>query len=158
MPGVRFQWRWKVLELQEWTEPCPGSDPEGRENSCARKVWKERCWKLHGGDVGVNKTMKRAREVLFWPGMSTDVTEKASRRRRTSHMRHHPYLGSRWAHTSYTRVVAITSLQSTTTLSGQNWPCQMLSTVIQSLQHWNRSSPDMVSHPSLCKTILYATG
>lgn len=32
--------------------------------------------KLHEGHLGITKTLMRAREVLFWPGMSADVTEK----------------------------------------------------------------------------------
>ena len=32
--------------------------------------------KLHEGYLGINKTIARAREVLFWPGMTVDLTEK----------------------------------------------------------------------------------
>ena len=32
--------------------------------------------KLHEGHLGINKTIARAREVLFWPGMTVDLTEK----------------------------------------------------------------------------------
>lgn len=32
--------------------------------------------KLHEGHLGITKTLTKAREVLFWPGMSTEVTEK----------------------------------------------------------------------------------
>ena len=31
---------------------------------------------LHEGHLGINKTIARAREVLFWPGMTVDLTEK----------------------------------------------------------------------------------
>ena len=30
----------------------------------------------HEGHLGINKTIARAREVLFWPGMTVDLTEK----------------------------------------------------------------------------------
>ena len=32
--------------------------------------------KPHEGHLGINKTIARAREVLFWPGMTVDLTEK----------------------------------------------------------------------------------
>ena len=32
--------------------------------------------RLHEGHLGITKTLMRAREVLFWPGMSVEVTEK----------------------------------------------------------------------------------
>ena len=32
--------------------------------------------RLHEGYLGINKTIARAREVLFWPGMTVDLTEK----------------------------------------------------------------------------------
>ena len=32
--------------------------------------------RLHEGHLGINKTIARAREVLFWPGMTVDLTEK----------------------------------------------------------------------------------
>ena len=32
--------------------------------------------KLHEGHLGINKTIARACEVLFWPGMTVDLTEK----------------------------------------------------------------------------------
>ena len=32
--------------------------------------------RLHEGHLGINKTLARAREVLFWPGMTVDLTEK----------------------------------------------------------------------------------
>ena len=31
---------------------------------------------LHEGHLGINKTLARVREVLFWPGMKVDLTEK----------------------------------------------------------------------------------
>ena len=32
--------------------------------------------KLHEGHLGINKTIARARDVLFWPRMSVEITEK----------------------------------------------------------------------------------
>ena len=32
--------------------------------------------RLHEGYLGIDKTIARAREVLFWPGMTVDLTEK----------------------------------------------------------------------------------
>ena len=32
--------------------------------------------KLHEGHLGITKTLTRAREDLFWPGMNVDLTEK----------------------------------------------------------------------------------
>ena len=32
--------------------------------------------KLHEGQLGINKTIARACKVLFWPGMTVDLTEK----------------------------------------------------------------------------------
>ena len=31
--------------------------------------------KLHSGHLGINKTLQRAREVLYWPGMNQDIKE-----------------------------------------------------------------------------------
>ena len=32
--------------------------------------------KLHEGHLGINKTIARARDVLLWPRMSVEITEK----------------------------------------------------------------------------------
>ena len=29
--------------------------------------------KCHAGHLGINSTLRRARDLLYWPGMSTDV-------------------------------------------------------------------------------------
>lgn len=32
--------------------------------------------KLHDGHLGIGKTLMKARDVLFWPGMAANITEK----------------------------------------------------------------------------------
>ena len=43
---------------------------------CLREEMLER---LHEGHLGINKTLMKAREVLFWPGMAAEITEKVKK-------------------------------------------------------------------------------
>ena len=35
--------------------------------------------RLHEGHLGINKTLMKARDVLFWPGMAAEITEKVKK-------------------------------------------------------------------------------
>jgi len=35
--------------------------------------------RLHEGHLGINKTLLKARGVLFWPGMAAEITEKVKK-------------------------------------------------------------------------------
>ena len=35
--------------------------------------------RLHEEHLGINKTLMKARDVLFWPGMAAEITEKVKK-------------------------------------------------------------------------------
>ncbi|KAL9979645.1 hypothetical protein ACROYT_G017335 [Oculina patagonica] len=49
---------------------------KGQKIFTPKRLRGEMLEKLHDGHLGINKTLMKARDVLFWPGMAAEITEK----------------------------------------------------------------------------------
>ena len=49
---------------------------KGQKIFVPERLREEMLERLHEGHLGINKTLMKARDVLFWPGMAAEVTEK----------------------------------------------------------------------------------
>lgn len=55
---------------------CRGLILKGQKIFTPKRLRGEMLDKLHDGHLGISKTLMKARDVLFWPGMAADITEK----------------------------------------------------------------------------------
>ena len=52
---------------------------KGQKIFVPKPLREEMLERLHEGHLGINKTLMKARDVLFWPGMAAEITEKVKK-------------------------------------------------------------------------------
>ena len=81
-PETRSQVPAKLQEFWNYRDELTvghGLVLKGQKIFVPKPLRKEMLERLHEGHLGINKTLMKARDVLFWPGMAAEITEKVKK-------------------------------------------------------------------------------
>ena len=81
-PETRSQVPAKLQEFWNYRDELTvghGLVLKGQKIFVPKPLREEMLERLHEGHLGINKTLMKARDVLFWPGMAAEITEKVKK-------------------------------------------------------------------------------
>ena len=81
-PQTRSQVPAKLQEFWNYRDELTvghGLVLKGQKIFVPKTLREEMLQRLHEGHLGINKTLMKARDVLFWPGMAVEITEKVKK-------------------------------------------------------------------------------
>ena len=81
-PETRSQVPVKLQEFWNYRDELTvghGLVLKGQKIFVPKPLLEEMLERLHEGHLGINKTLMKARDVLFWPGMAAEITEKVKK-------------------------------------------------------------------------------
>ena len=81
-PETRSQVSAKLQEVWNYRDELTvsrGLVLKGQKIFVPKRLREEMLERLHVGHLGICKTLMKARDVLFWPGMGAEITEKVKK-------------------------------------------------------------------------------